>query len=125
MGKRIDTAYSDGILSEEDYAQLGEELDKYIDEAAYSVEYKRCAQIISRNNTFGNQPGISQRIQNLLFRIAHSYLGIYIIFIVIQILFHHTRRHTAVKRHSQSIQKFQFIHCIRCCQLTFLKLNQV
>ncbi|MBP1547760.1 MAG: hypothetical protein J6A37_14335 [Oscillospiraceae bacterium] len=53
MGKRIDTAYSNGILSEEDYAQLCEELDKYIDEAAYSVEYKRCAQIISRNNTFG------------------------------------------------------------------------
>lgn len=53
MSKRIDAAYNDGMLSKEDYDQLCSELDTYVDEAAYSVEYKRCAQLIAKENSFG------------------------------------------------------------------------
>ncbi|MBQ8781350.1 MAG: hypothetical protein IJZ72_06745 [Oscillospiraceae bacterium] len=50
MGKRIDSAYKEGSLSEEDYKQLCAELENYTDEAVYNVEYKRCAKIARQDN---------------------------------------------------------------------------
>ena len=50
MGKRIDKAYNEGTLSQEDYDKLCAELDSYVDEAVYNVEYKRCARLAMRDN---------------------------------------------------------------------------
>lgn len=72
MGKRIDAAYKNGMLSKEDYDQLCGELDTYVDEAAYSVEYKRCAQIIAKENTFGK---IGIYSENLFDDMRHQILN--------------------------------------------------
>lgn len=47
---RVDSAYKDGALSEDDYKQLCTELENYTDEAVYNVEYKRCAKIARQDN---------------------------------------------------------------------------
>ncbi|MGN1137322.1 MAG: hypothetical protein ACI4SF_14020 [Oscillospiraceae bacterium] len=53
MGRRIDDAYRNGTLSEEDHKTLCAELDKYIDDAVYQVEYKRCAREINKPDGYG------------------------------------------------------------------------
>lgn len=69
-----------------------------------------CPYILSRHNRSGNQSGITQSFQYVLFCLSKPYLGIDIVFIIAGILFHQRRRNLSAQRDLKPIHKFLSVH---------------